>query len=144
MNIYLELLEIDDMNNRNQKIELSREMNREDGRELCSNYCTFNLSNQFILYGNVYNNGKILDGYIWIYSTQTIYTNDEKSIWTYEKHLWISEDFKLLGISKDKFHLLSNNSIYECNICTEKGIFEYICSQLIFIKIYFTVTSFIY
>src|ERR1044072_8423814 len=40
-------------------------------RGLYPHYCTFNSSNQFILYGNIFKHDKIekLDGYIWIYST---------------------------------------------------------------------------
>ena len=91
-------------------------------RGLYSNYCTFNLSNQFILHGSIYSYNDY-DDYcnycIWIYSTQT-----KNMIWTYEKENQISKDFKLIGISKDKdkFYLLSNNSIYEWNVHTGRFI----------------------
>ncbi|GBC27656.2 hypothetical protein GLOIN_2v1874143 [Rhizophagus irregularis DAOM 181602=DAOM 197198] len=116
-------LKIVDMSNKIQEIELyDKEKEREDGEEIYPNYCTFDLKNRFILYGNICKNDKIekLGWFIWIYSTQTTQTKDKKWIWTCEVLHNISKKFELSGTLKDNFYLLSNNSIYECNITTHK------------------------
>ena len=108
------------MNDTNQKIELYF------SNGLDFNYCTFNLRNQFILYGHVYKHVykhgiEKLDGYIWIYNTKdtenVLATKNEKLIWKCENIYEIPKKFELVSISKDdKLYLLSDNSIYEWHI----------------------------
>ena len=104
------------MNNVNRPIELYF------NRGLYPYDCTFNLKNDFILCGNVYdkngmkNINKNNDHYIWTYSTQT-------EIWMCKGIYKIPRDFELISISKyDKLYLLSNNYLYEWNILTENTI----------------------
>src|SRR3954451_10683207 len=84
-------------------------------------YCTFNLKNEFILFGV----DKKLEGYIWIYSTQT-----ENNKWTYKRIYRLPREFEFLSISKyDKIYMFSQRrsahdiyDIYEWDILTEKSI----------------------
>jgi hypothetical protein len=77
-------------------------------------YCTFNLKGEFILYTIKRLTKRDI---IWIYSTQT-----KNNKWKCKKFYEIPRDVKLISISKyDKLFLYSNNSIYECNILTEKS-----------------------
>ncbi|PKY61596.1 hypothetical protein RhiirA4_412955, partial [Rhizophagus irregularis] len=81
-------------------------------------YCTFNLKGEFILYSVIkkYSSGgcKI----IWNYSTQT-----KNNKWECKRFYRIPEGYELISISKyDKVYLVSNNSIYEWNIITERGV----------------------
>src|ERR1043166_8462451 len=84
-----------------QKIELHF------SRGLYSNYCTFDSSNRFILYGNVYKHRKIekTDSYIWIYST-----GDENKKYSAERNLL--EEFLQIKdhSSKSESELVGANS----------------------------------
>jgi hypothetical protein len=81
----------------------------------------FNLKGEFILYNNwnVCNDSSNKEHkIIWIYSTQT-----KNNKWICKRIYKIPNYFELINISKwDKFYLFSNNSIYEWNLDTEKGI----------------------
>src|ERR1043165_8921095 len=81
-------------------------------------YCTFNLTREFILYGEAEDDTDHYDKkIIWIYSTQS------QSKWTCKGIYKIPEDFELISISKyNKFYLFSNNYLYEWNILTEKSV----------------------
>lgn len=83
---------------------------------------TFNSKGEYIVHfvWNSYNDhfhhvGKV----IWIFSTQT-----KNKKWICKRIYKIPEYFKLINISKydDKLYLYSNNSIYEWDLDTGKGI----------------------
>src|SRR3954451_3725510 len=105
------------MDNLNEQIELYF------NRGLYPYYCTFNLKNEFILCGKVYDkdeisknninmNDKNIDRYIWTYSTQTV-----NNKWMCKGIYKIPRGFELISISKyDKLYLLSDNYIHEWNI----------------------------
>src|SRR3954451_18146950 len=111
------------MDNLNEQIELYF------NRGLYPYYCTFNLKNEFILCGKVYDkdeisknninmNDKNIDRYIWTYSTQTV-----NNKWMCKGIYKIPRGFELISITKDdKLYLLSNNSIYQWNILTGNTI----------------------
>ncbi|POG70459.1 hypothetical protein GLOIN_2v1615054, partial [Rhizophagus irregularis DAOM 181602=DAOM 197198] len=87
-----------------------------------SNYCTFNLKGEFILYSLFYVHETFgSHDIIWIYSTQT---KDNK--WECKRFYRILKDYELVSISKyDKVYLYpmdSNDYIYEWNINTEKSV----------------------
>jgi len=110
------------MNDNNQKIELYF------GMWIDSDYCTFNLKDEFILYDKS-------QDVIWIYSTQT-----KNNKWTCKKIYEIPEGIELISISKyDKLYLSSNDYIYEWDILTEKSIriFENNENKVINIVYYF-------
>lgn len=78
-------------------------------------HCTFNLKGEFILYGR---NDDYDYNLVFVYSTQT--KNNE---WKCKRIHKIPKDFDLISISKyDKIYFFSNNSIFEWNFITEKGI----------------------
>jgi hypothetical protein len=82
---------------------------------------TFNLKDEFILYGNweiydrkYHKEHKI----IWIYSTQT-----KNNKWACKRIYKIPEYFELINISKyDKLYLFSNSFIYEWDLDTKESI----------------------
>ncbi|PKK76704.1 hypothetical protein RhiirC2_844957 [Rhizophagus irregularis] len=101
---YNDDLEICDMNSK-QKIILDCDNNYN------YNYYNFTLKDEFIL-------REVKDNFIFIYSTQT--KNNKLNCKRIYK---IPEDFNFISISKyDKLYLLSNNSIYEHNLTTQKSI----------------------
>ena len=126
------------MNNTDQKIELYF------NKGLYSYYCTFNLNDEFVLYGNVYEYGNVkkLDSYIWIYSTKNEFMNSTQTVnnecvkWMCKGIYKIPEDYKLnelISEKYDKFYLLSNNFIYEWNI-TDKSIRSIFVNENMVIK----------
>jgi hypothetical protein len=89
-------------------------------RKVNSNYCTFNLKNEFILYSKGYVHYTFGDHkIIWIYSTQT-----KNNKWICKRFYEIPKDFELISVSAkyDKVYLSSNDYIYEWDINTEKSI----------------------
>ncbi|RGB39333.1 hypothetical protein C1646_803737 [Rhizophagus diaphanus] len=111
------MLKIIDINH-NQEIELNLGGNDFIG----SRHHTFNLKGEFILYSNWKVHYKLFHKeykIIRIFSTQT-----KNNKWYGERVYEIPEYFEFINISKytDKFYLFSNNSIYEWDLDTEKGI----------------------
>lgn len=95
--------------NNDQKIELYF------CKHLTSYYCVFNLKDELILYSDI-NHSAGDNKIIWVYSTQT-----KNNKWTCKKIYMITDDVKLLSISKyDKLYLISNDCIYALNILTGK------------------------
>ncbi|EXX52618.1 hypothetical protein RirG_251460 [Rhizophagus irregularis DAOM 197198w] len=107
-----------DMNNKKKiALNLDTEVSHSN-----SNYCTFNLKGEFILYSLFYVHETFgSHDIIWIYSTQT---KDNK--WECKRFYRILKDYELVSISKyDKVYLYpmdSNDYIYEWNINTEKSV----------------------
>ncbi|GBB89682.1 hypothetical protein RclHR1_16470001 [Rhizophagus clarus] len=96
-------LAIHDMMDRDRKITVDC-----DFTDRCD-YCTFNLKGELILY---------CDPYIYIYPTKT-----KRNKWKYKRMYEIPLYFMPISISpKDKLYLYSNNSIYEWDLNTEKGV----------------------
>jgi hypothetical protein len=96
---YVILLEIYDMMNNRHEID--------DYKYYA--YCTFNLKGELILQRYEF---------IHIYSIQTV-----NNKWKCKRTYRIPDYFKLISISiYDKLYLFSNNSIYEWNLNTEKGM----------------------
>ncbi|RGB25138.1 hypothetical protein C1646_772159 [Rhizophagus diaphanus] len=110
-NIYVDEINIIDMNNKNKKIALSFDY------EVRPLYCTFNLNGEFILYSEIYTYfGR--HQIIWIYSTQT-----KNNKWECKRFYGIPKDYELISISiYDKVYLFSNDYIYEWNINTKKSV----------------------
>ncbi len=108
------------MNNNNQEIDLyfrKRGESRTFGAFIYSDYCTFNLKGEFILY----NSKSACHEYrktIWLYSTKS--NNNE---WMCKRFHLLPEDFELISISKyDKVYLCSSDYIYEWDILTERSV----------------------
>ncbi|RGB39334.1 hypothetical protein C1646_812042 [Rhizophagus diaphanus] len=110
---YLKIIDI----NNNQKIKLTLRPDNFIGLR----HHTFNLNGEFILYNNwnvhsesFHKEYKI----IWIYSTRS-----KNNKWICKRIYEIPEYFEFIKMSKyDKLYLFSNNSIYEWDLDTEKGI----------------------
>lgn len=97
-----------DTMNGDQKIEL-------DFNDLYNKsvYFVFNLEGHFILYHD--NNGTKA---VFIYTTQI-----KNNKWDCKRIYKISKDCEFISISKyDKLYFFSNNSIFECDLITQKSI----------------------
>jgi hypothetical protein len=114
------LLESYDMMSEDQiRIELL-DFNNHDGIETI--YCAFNLNGELILYNCIDNKG--WDHFKYVICIYSLQTNNDKLMYKCKRMYWTTGN--VMSIQKDdKLYLsssLSNNSVYEFDLATEKKI----------------------